>query len=190
MKTRDMIIIAIFAALTAVGAFMKIQIGVVPFTFQYFFCALSGALLGSKRGIISQLVYVGMGLIGIPIFTNGGGPTYVFQPTFGYLLGFILCSFIIGWFVERMEKVSFVKVLMATVAGLLVVYLVGVPYLYMIVKLYFGKAAYTFNAALVAGFVPFIGPDLIMSVIITSVTTVIVPTLRKLGYTQTLASRG
>ena len=184
MKTRDLIIISMFAALTAVGAFIKIQIGVVPFTFQFFFCALSGALLGSKRGLLSQLIYVGMGLIGLPVFTNGGGITYIFQPTFGYLLGFIACAYIIGFIVERYKKLTFIKVLLATVAGLMVVYIIGVPYLYMIVKLYLGKSAYTFGAALVGGFVPFIGPDLIMSVIIASVATVIVPVLRKLGYTK------
>ncbi|MBS7527019.1 biotin transporter BioY [Fusibacter paucivorans] len=184
MKTRDMVIIAIFAALTAIGAFIKIQIGVVPFTFQFFFCALSGALLGAKRGVLSQLLYVGMGLIGIPVFTNGGGPTYIFQPTFGYLLGFIICAYIIGWATERMSEVSLPKVLAATVAGLMVVYIVGVPYLYLIVRVYLATGTYTFMNAVVGGFVPFIGPDLIMSVITASVAAIILPRLRQMGYTK------
>ena len=182
MKTRDMILISLFAALTAIGAFIKIQIGVVPFTFQFFFCAFSGVLLGSKKGFLSQVLYVGMGLIGLPIFTNGGGPTYIFQPTFGYLIGFITCSFMVGFITERLSSFSIFKVFGAVVAGLMAVYIIGVPYLYMIIKLYLGKGTYTFQSAIVGGFLPFIVPDLIMAFIVASVAVVIVPILRKNGF--------
>lgn len=82
LKTRDLTMIAMFASLTAVGAFIKIPLPIVPFTLQYFFCALGAMILGSKKGALSQSLYVLMGLIGIPIFTQGGGIQYIFNLTF------------------------------------------------------------------------------------------------------------
>ena len=178
MKTRDMILISLFAALTAIGAFIKIQIGLVPFTFQFFFCAFAGVLLGSRKAFISQVLYVAIGLIGIPIFANGGGFTYIFQPTFGYLLGFIGCGFTVGYLSERIQKMTFPKMLGSVLAGLAVIYLIGVPYLYMIVKLYMGKSAYTMGAAIAGGFLPYIIPDLILSVIVAITSAYTLPKLK------------
>lgn len=179
MKTKDMILISLFAALTAIGAFLKLQIGIVPFTFQFFFCAFSGVLLGSKKSLLSQLLYVGIGLLGIPVFANGGGLTYIFQPTFGYLIGFIGCGYLVGFAIERMEKITFAKALTAVLSGLAVVYLIGVPYLYLIVKLYMGKSAYTLMGAVASGFLPYIIPDLILSMLIALTTVTILPRIRK-----------
>lgn len=190
MKTRDMILISMFAALTAIGAFIKFQIGVVPFTLQFFFLAFAGVFLGAKKGLYSQLLYVGMGLVGLPIFTNGGGPTYIFQPTFGFLLGYIVCAYVIGFITERMGKLTVLKVFLAVAAGLIPVYVIGVPYLYMIVKLYLGSAEYTFMSAVKGGFLPFIGPDLVKSFVIASVAVAIVPQLRRMGIGNEIKARG
>ena len=92
LKTRDLILIAMFAALTAIGAFIRIPLPVVPITLQYFFCALGALLLGAKKGALAQILYVAVGLIGIPIFTKGGGPQYIFQPSFGYLIRIYIWS--------------------------------------------------------------------------------------------------
>ncbi len=90
IKTTDMVLCAMFAALIAVGAFIRIPIPYVPFTLQLFFTTLAGLLLGPKLGAASSLVYMITGLIGIPIFTEGGGPGYIFKPSFGYIIGFVL----------------------------------------------------------------------------------------------------
>ena len=74
-----MVLCAMFAALIAVGAFIRIPIPYVPFTLQLFFTTLAGLLLGPKLGAASSLVYMITGLIGIPIFTEGGGPGYIFR---------------------------------------------------------------------------------------------------------------
>ena len=87
--TRNMVLAALFAALTAIGAFLQIPTGTVPITLQFLFTALAGLLLGWKWGAISQLLYVGIGLLGLPVFTQGGGIGYVLQPSFGFLLGLI-----------------------------------------------------------------------------------------------------
>ena len=79
-KTYKMILVSIFAALTAVGAFIKIPLPPVPFTLQVFFVILSGLLLGSRMGLASQIVYIALGLVGVPVFTEGGGLQYIFHP--------------------------------------------------------------------------------------------------------------
>ena len=77
--TRNMVLAALFAALTAIGAFLQIPTGTVPITLQFLFTALAGLLLGWKWGAISQLLYVGIGLLGLPAFTQGGG-TFICSP--------------------------------------------------------------------------------------------------------------
>ncbi|WFD11069.1 biotin transporter BioY [Tepidibacter hydrothermalis] len=183
IKTRDMILIPMFAALTAIGAFIKIPIPMVPFTLQYLFCAYSGVFLGAKHGLYSQLLYVIIGLIGIPIFANGGGPTYIFQPTFGYLLGFIVCSYVIGRSTEKLKDITFIKILRPVLLGLFWVYVIGVSYLYMIINIYLKKAM-TVKSAILVGFVPYIVSDLILSVIIAYSAVRVIPILRKTNLTE------
>ena len=65
---RDSIFIALFAALTAVGAFIKIPTPIVPFTLQFLFCTYAGLLLGARNGLYSQLLYMFIGLIGIDVY--------------------------------------------------------------------------------------------------------------------------
>ncbi len=70
--------------------------GPVPVTMQNLFVVMSGMLLGPRAGATSQAVYLLMGLMGLPVFSGGGGPGYVMSPTFGYLLGFIAASAVSG----------------------------------------------------------------------------------------------
>ena len=70
-RLKNMILCALFAALIAVGAFIKIPGPFVPFTLQYLFTMLSGLLLGSKLGLVSVGVYILLGLAGLPVFTQG-----------------------------------------------------------------------------------------------------------------------
>ena len=72
-RTYKMILVALFAALIAVGAFIRIPVPLVPFTMQTFFIVLSGMMLGKKLGAASALVYLAVGLVGFPVFTQGGG---------------------------------------------------------------------------------------------------------------------
>lgn len=181
IKTRDMILISMFAALTSIGAFIKIPTPIVPFTLQFLFCAYSGIFLGSRYGMYSQLLYVGIGLIGIPIFANGGGITYIFQPTFGYLIGFIVCSFVIGKLTERLEKVRFIKVFIPVLTGLSVVYLFGVSYLYMIMNIYMKKEI-TVSKAVAVGFTPYIISDFILSILVAVTALYVIPAIRKSRY--------
>ena len=73
-NTRMLILAALFAALTAVGAFLRIPLGALSMSLQTFFTILAGVLLGAKWGALSQTVYVVIGVVGLPVFTMGGGP--------------------------------------------------------------------------------------------------------------------
>ena len=180
MKTRDLVLVSLFAALTAIGAFIRIDIPFVPFTMQFFFCVLSAFLLGARLGAISQLVYVAVGLMGIPIFTKGGGPGYIFQPTFGYLVGFIIAAYVMGKSVEKVKRPSFIKNLLAIAYGLAVVYLLGVLHLYFIYNFYLQQPK-TVSWALMYGCIIFIGGDLLSGVIAALISVRLVPTLRRRG---------
>ena len=139
-NTKKMVMAAMFSALTAVGAFIKIPLPYVPIVLQGLFVLLAGICLGSKWGAISQLAYVVIGLAGLPIFTSGGGIGYVLNPTFGYLLGFIAAAYFVGLIMEKSSKKDFRTALLACLAGTFIIYIIGVPYLAIVMKMVLGKS--------------------------------------------------
>ncbi|MEW6624138.1 MAG: biotin transporter BioY [Bacillota bacterium] len=139
MSVKKLTIVAMFAALTAVGAFIKIPLPYSPITLQVFFVVLAGVLLGPRLAGLSQLVYLLLGLVGLPIFAEGGGPGYIFHPTFGFLLGFIPMSMFIGYAVHKDEKLAFGKILAVGIIGIVILYAIGVPYLNLIINRVIGK---------------------------------------------------
>ena len=156
MKTKDMILVALFAALTAVGAFIRIPLGISTITLQLLFTALAGVLLGAKLGALSQAVYVLLGLAGVPIFASGGGFQYVLNPTFGFLLGLIPTAYLIGALTEK--GVSPQRVAFACLVGFAVLYLIGVPYMGAICNAYLGKGL-TFWQILKSGMLIYLPGD-------------------------------
>src|SRR5699024_1752378 len=132
--------ISLFAALTALGAFMRIPIPYVPFTLQILFVYLAGSLMGSRLGGLSQLVYLAMGLVGVPIFTEGGGPMYIFKPTFGYLIGFMIAAYVIGKIIEKQSNPQRRHFYIAHFIHLFILILYGVTYLYVALDLWLGIA--------------------------------------------------
>ena len=157
-QTRMLVQAALFAVVTAAANFIKIPVGVLPITLLFFATALSGVLLGPKWGAASQAVYVVLDLAGLPIFTGGGGPGYVFQPSFGFLLGLIPAAWVIGM-LTRGEP-SPVRAALAALAGLGALYLVGLPYLWLILNVYLGKGM-ALPALLWSGMVIFLPGDVL-----------------------------
>ena len=122
-KTKNMILSAMFVALISVGAFIKIPVPVVPFTLQVLFTMLAGLLLGGKRGALAVCVYTALGLAGLPVFTQGGGLGYIFQPTFGYIIGFAVGAYVTGVIANRSNRPGYKRLLSANFAGLAIIYL-------------------------------------------------------------------
>ena len=130
LSARELSLVALFAALTGIGGFIRIPIPYVPLTLQTLMVMFSGLILGGRLGALSQLVYILVGLMGIPIFAHGGGPGYVLQPTFGYLLGFVCGAYIIGNITERRDSLKHSFLFLALVAGTLAIYVPGIAVLY------------------------------------------------------------
>ncbi|MDL2298038.1 biotin transporter BioY [Synergistaceae bacterium OttesenSCG-928-D05] len=170
MKTKEMALISTFAVLTAVTARITIPLPVIPFTMQPTMWTLSGLLLGSRLGPASQLLYIVMGLIGIPVFVGGGGPEYIFSPTFGYLIGSVACSWLAGRIVEKWRsegiRITRAKNYFAGLAGLLVAYCFAVLYLYALKNFWMPGEGMTFFRVVTVGFLTTIGPDLLKLLIV------------------------
>ena len=97
LSIKEMVLVSLFAAMTAIGAFISIPVGQVPITLQTLFVILSGSILGPRLGPLSQILYTILGLIGMPIFAGfTGGLQAMMKPSFGFIIGFIFASFIIG----------------------------------------------------------------------------------------------
>lgn len=102
--TTDLALIASFAALNVVAALIPaINIpGPVPLTLQTLAVLLTGAILGARRGFLAVLLYVALGLVGLPVFANGAsGFAVLLGPTGGYLLSFLFAAALCGFIVER-----------------------------------------------------------------------------------------
>ena len=157
-NTRMLLRCAVFAALTAVGAFIRIPFALSSITLQFFFTAMAGLVLGARLGAASQAIYVLLGLAGLPIFSAGGGAGYIFYPSFGFLLGLIPSAFVIGKLAKR--PLTFWRTALAMLAGLAVLYAIGVPYLALIANAYLGKGL-TFWQVLKNGMLIYLPGDLL-----------------------------
>lgn len=179
---RFYVLASLFAALTAAGAFIKIPLPYVPITMQDFFVILSGALLGPVYGALSQVFYLLVGLAGVPVFALGGGPGYVFQPTFGYLLAYPAAAFVVGYVVwggleggARAEP-KFVRIFGAGIFGAALIFVFGVTGLYLNLKFVLGKPI-SWQTALWTGFVVFIPGSLLKLAVASFMATKLLPIL-------------
>lgn len=178
MKTKYLVRIALFAALTAVGAFIRIPLGVSSVTLQFLFTALAGILLGARGGAVSQAVYVALGLLGLPIFTQGGGFSYLLNPTCGFLFGLIAAAWVIGKISEGSERMG--RLALACVAGLAVLYAVGLPYMHLILTVYMKKPMSALDTMRV-GMLIFLPGDALKIAAVCLLSRRLVPTLRKVS---------
>lgn len=154
----------LFALLTALGSFVRIPLpfSPVPVTLQTFFVLLSGALLGKKFGFISQALFVGMGVAGIPIFAVGGG---VFGPTGGYLLSWLIIPVFCATLISKMPK-TFISFCGVFFLCSIIILVLGSLYLSFYMNVGLPKA---FSL----GFLPFVAGDFLKSVIAAAIVSLI-----------------
>ena len=158
--------VAFFAGLTGAGAFMRIPLPVMPLTLQTAAVLLSGLLLGPLHGAFSQFAYVLLGLMGAPVFAQGGGPGYVLNPTFGYLVGFIGGSATAGLVVGDWRRAGPARLVAAMLLGLCVIYLCGGFYLYWNINVFQGKSMTLAQVAKIGWLLPLPG-DLLKILLLT-----------------------
>ncbi|MDO4326605.1 MAG: biotin transporter BioY [bacterium] len=182
-SVKDMSLCALFSALIAAGAFMKISLPLQPFpmhfTLQWFFVLLAGFLLGPRLGSLSVCIYLAIGLVGVPIFAAGGGPAYLIRPTFGFLLGFALAAYAIGYVSRRIQASTFPQYLLAGIVGLIVMYLSGMIYFYIISN-YVISMPVTWKIVFINCFLVTVGGDFVLCVLASALAKRLRNTLRYL----------
>lgn len=176
IPTRMLVLCALFTALIAVGAFLRIPVPLWPFTLQSLFATLAALLLGRRYGTLSCAAYIALGLVGLPIFTKGGGPQYIFEPTFGCILGFAVGAFVAGTVVKRASKRGFKTYLLAGLADMAVVYVLGVAWFYGVKAFYLHDPIGLWPLFLTC-FVPTIGTDIVKSVVAAILAARLVPAI-------------
>ena len=155
LKTRDVALIGLFAALTVICAWISIPLGPVPVTLQTFAVFLAAALLGSKRGTLAVAVYILLGVAGLPVFS---GFKSLNPLTFGYVLGFLPLGMLTAAAERLFPKTKLARPL-GMAAGLLVYYLIGTVWFYYV--MHFRGTEYGFGRILSLCVTPFILPDLV-----------------------------
>lgn len=127
---RVLIQISLFAGLTMICGLIRIPFFPVPITMQTLAVLLSGCLLGAKYGAMSQMLFLVLGLTGLPVFSQGGGLGYVMQPGFGYLLAFPIAAYWIGLIVPLNETMTIRSLGLAFMTGSLIILVLGSLYLF------------------------------------------------------------
>ena len=167
-KIKDIVLISLFSAIIVVCSFITIP-AVVPFTLQTFAVILCLNILGAKKGIISILIYIFLGVVGLPVFSGfNGGIGALLNITGGYIIGFIFSALIFGVVTSVLNKKPRKIVnLIASFAGLIGCYIFGTLW-YVLLYIKNGDTM-SFTSALTICVLPFIIPDIlkiVMSVVI------------------------
>jgi biotin transport system substrate-specific component len=153
---RDAVLIVLGTLFVALLAQVKIPLPFtpIPLTGQTFAVLLVGAMLGSKRGILSILLYIALGAFGLPVFAGGAsGLAYLSGATLGYLVGFVIAAYVIGLLAERGLERSVRTSILPFLIGTVIIYVCGVAWLTIVLG--------SFSQAVMAGLVPFLIGDLI-----------------------------
>ena len=152
---KDALMVLAGASLVGVLAQVSVPMWPVPITGQTLGVLLVGAILGARRGALSLLSYMLLGLAGMPWFSAAsGGLAALAKPSFGYILGFIPAAWLIGKLSERAWDRHFWLSLAAFGGATLIPFIVGIPYMWAVLRI--GGVSMSLTEALNAGFTPFI----------------------------------
>jgi len=154
INTRQLTLIGVMAAVTCILGPLSLPIGVVPISLTNLAIYFAIYALGGKRGTLSYIVYLFIGLVGLPVFSGfSGGVPKLFGPTGGYLIGFVFMAFISGIFIDKFSNKIYMCFL-GMVLGTIVTYIFGTAWLAY-------EAHMPFNKALAVGVLPFIPGDIV-----------------------------
>ena len=173
-QLRMMVYASLFAALTAIGAFLAVPIGPVPIVLQNMFVYLAGLLMGSRWGLASVGVYLLAGACGLPVFAGGlGGIGRIVGPTGGYLIGYLPAVYIIGKISARTHQGAVYDVL-AMICATVVLYACGVSWLKIVTGMTPAKA-------LAVGMAPFLVGDALKIAAAAAIAKTLRPVMRAQG---------
>lgn len=157
LTLREQLLAAIFAGIIAVLSQITIPLGLVPLSLQTFIVGLTVTLLGRKTGTWAIVIYLLLGLIGLPVYAGAGsGIGALLGPTGGYLIGFLFTGLVLGTLLEKVPTTYF-WVIFANLIGFVVTLLFGSIWLKYAADL-------TWVAAFTGGFASFLLPEIIKAV--------------------------
>ncbi|VBB06415.1 bioy protein [Lucifera butyrica] len=160
MSIRSMILASLFAALLAISSQIYIPIGPVPHTLQIMFVFLAGFILGGRWGFISVLLWVLLGVFGLPVFSEGkSGLAALAGPTGGFLVGFMVAAYLVGRCVEQ-GKLSAKMTVAVLLCVLFIVYGLGLAGFLLSFHFFLHKSM-TLNQAMLIAVIPFLPFDII-----------------------------
>lgn len=146
----DIVLVAAGAALVAIAAQLVVPLWPVPITGQTLAVLIVGSSLGAVRGAISMVLYAVIGILGLPVFSDGShGIGVVFGPTGGYIIGFIFAAALTGWLAQRSWDHRILGAILSFLAGSAITFAIGLPWLALSLHL-------TLQQTLAAGLYPFI----------------------------------
>ncbi|WP_331456705.1 biotin transporter BioY [Bacillus sp. FJAT-27916] len=148
-KTKNMMIIAMYAAILSILAQVTIPLPLIPITGQTLAVGLIATIIGSRFSTYTVLIYLALGTIGIPVFSGfTSGLGVLFGPTGGYLFGFIPAAFLTGYWLEK-RGFTITQAIIANLIGMIVTLIFGALWLKT-------AASLSWNAALLTGITPFV----------------------------------
>ena len=169
INIRQMTLISLFSALTAVGAFISIPLYPVPLTLQTLFTLLAAMTLGSVMGASSQIIYVLLGVVGLPVFAGfKAGIGILFGPTGGFIFGFIISTYIIGKIIELKKDKNIFYYFLAGIIGTIILYIVGITQLSLVTGIGIKKA-------ITVGMLPFLPGDILKIIAASFITSKLKP---------------
>lgn len=173
MKRRKLIVTltlsALFCTLICVGSFIRIPMpNMMPMTLQTFFVLLTALALPLKASTLAVITYVALGLVGLPIFSGGGGLGYVLMPNFGFIIGFVIATVIISVLTQKLKNRKLWHYIVISFLGITVIYIIGILYFACITNI-LNNNDYTVIWLIQTLFLPFL-PKEIICVILASLS--------------------
>ena len=173
MKRRNLIVTltlsALFCTLICISSFIRIPMpNMMPVTLQTFFVLLTGLVLPLKASTLAITTYIALGLIGLPIFSGGGGLGYVLLPNFGFIIGFLIATVIISVITQKFNYSKLWQYIVISLLGIAVIYIIGVLYFAFITNIH-NNNDYSWVWFIQTVFLPFL-PKEIVCIILASLT--------------------
>ena len=175
-RYKNLLYVGLITLMIAISAFISIPNPYLPFTLQMLVVFVIPAIFGSRLSFYGVLLYLVLGLIGLPIFASGGGISYFLRPSFGFLIGFLFAVIPSGVIAKRMDNLY--GYILSTLASLLIIYSIGFIYFYLSIN-YLQHKAMDISTALDVSVYPFILPAVI-KVIVAIILIVVIKKIFKM----------
>lgn len=174
MKNREITLTAIMIAILIICSQLALPIGPVPITLQTLAVLMIGYLLSPKNAVLATIIYLVVGIFGLPIFSNFmGGFQAVLLPSFGFILGFIPATYFQAKYLEK-----YANLWLAGIINFMITYFIGLVYMAFILNVYLGSSL-NFTGILMAGLIPFIPGDVLKILVGVTLAKRVRPILRK-----------